>query len=210
MRTHESTRKLARRLEQGTAGIVTATIVRTQGRWFVSFACEVTRAIAPPRRPWAAIGVDLGIQHLAVLSDGQLIPNPAPLLRARLRLNRLNRQLARRRGPRAADGSPCDPSKGWRETRRRLARQHARVSNVRHNYLHQLTSELVETYGTIVIERLNVVGLLKNRRLPGDLQTRASESFADSLPTSPSGPALLWSRRAGSSRRPRSAHDAGM
>jgi putative transposase len=169
IRTHESTRKLARRLEQGTARIMTAAIMRTQGRWFVSFTCEVTRSMAPPRRPSAAIGVDLGIRHLAVLSDGQLIPNPAPLLRARLRLNRLNRQLARRHGPRAADGSLRDPSKGWRETRRRLARQYARVANVRRNNLHQLTSELVDTYGTIVIERLNVAGLLKNRRVAGRL-----------------------------------------
>jgi putative transposase len=169
IRTHESTRKLARRLEQGAARILAAAIVRTQGRWFVSFTCEITRAVAPPRRPWSAIGVDLGIRHLAVLSDGKLIPNPAPLLRARLRLNRLNRQLARRRGPRAADGSRRAPSKGWRETRRRLARQHARVANVRRDNLHQLTSELVDTYGTIVIERLNVAGLLKNRRLAGRL-----------------------------------------
>jgi putative transposase len=169
IRTHESTRKLARRLEQGTARIMTATIMRTQDRWFVSFTCEVARTIAPPRRPRAAIGVDVGIRYLAVLSDGRLIPNPAPLLRAQHRLNRLNRQLARRRGPRDADGRPCDPSKGWRETRRRLACQHARITNVRHNHLHQLTSELIETYGTIVIERLNVAGLLKNRRLAGRL-----------------------------------------
>jgi IS605 OrfB family transposase len=166
VRTHESTRKLARRLERGTARIMAATIIRTtQGRWFVSFACEVTRATAPPRRPWATIGVDVGIRHLAVLSDGRVIPNPAPLLRARRRLSRLNRQLARRRGPRAADGSSRHPSKGWRVTRRQLVRQHARVANVRHNNLHLLTSELVETYGTIVIERLNVAGLMKNLRL---------------------------------------------
>jgi putative transposase len=165
IRTHESTRKLARRLEQGTARIMTATVRRTHGRWHVSFTCEVTRTIAPSRHPRATIGVDVGIRHLAVLSDGRLVPNPAALQREQLRLNRLNRQLARRRGPRAPDGSPRQPSKRWRETRRRLARQHARVANVRHNNLHQLTSELVETYGTIVIERLNVAGLLKNRRL---------------------------------------------
>lgn len=164
IRTHESTRKLARRLEQGTARIMTATVRRTHGRWHVSFTCEVTRTIAPSRHPRATIGVDVGIRHLAVLSDGRLVPNPAALQREQLRLNRLNRQLARRRGPRAPDGSPRQLSKRWRETRRRLARQHARVANVRHNNLHQLTSELVETYGTIVIERLNVAGLLKNRR----------------------------------------------
>jgi putative transposase len=165
MHTHESTRKLARRLERGTARIMSATITRRGGRWYVSFTCEVERAIVAPRQPRATIGVDVGIRHLAVLSDGRLIPNPAPLLRAHRRLRRLNRQLARRRGPRAADGSQRAPSTGWRQTRRQLGREHTRVANVRHNGLHQISSELVKTYGTIVIERLNVSGLLRNRRL---------------------------------------------
>jgi putative transposase len=58
-----------------------------------------------------------------------------------------------------------DPSEGWRQIRRQLGREHARVANIRHNSLHQLTSDLVDTYGTIVIERLNLAGLMKNRRL---------------------------------------------
>ena len=163
--THESTRKLARRLEQGTARIMTATVTRTGERWFVSFTCEVNRAIALARRPRAVIGVDVGIRNLAVLSDSRLIPNPAPLLRAQRRLRRLNRQLARRQGPCAADGSRRNPSQGWRQIRRQLSREHARVANIRKNSLHQLTSGLVDNYGTIVIERLNVAGLMKNRRL---------------------------------------------
>jgi transposase len=72
IRTHESTRKLARRLEQGRARIMTATITRTGDRWFVSFSCKVERTIARPRQPLATIGVDVGIRHLAVLSDGRL------------------------------------------------------------------------------------------------------------------------------------------
>lgn len=92
-----------------------------------------------------------------------------PLLRAQGRMRRLNRQLARRRGPRATDGSRRDPSEGWRQVRHQLGREHARVANVRRNILHQLTSELVTTYGTIVVERLNLAGLLKNRRLAGRL-----------------------------------------
>jgi putative transposase len=109
--------------------------------------------------------VDVGIRNLAVLSDSRLIPNPAPLLRAQRRLRRLNRQLARRQGPCAADGSRRNPSQGWRQIRRQLSREHARVANIRKNSLHQLTSGLVDNYGTIVIERLNVAGLMKNRRL---------------------------------------------
>ena len=65
IRTHESTRKLARRLENGTARILSATVSRTAQRWFVSFCVEVERAI-PERhaRPGSAIGVDLGVKTL--------------------------------------------------------------------------------------------------------------------------------------------------
>jgi putative transposase len=165
LRTHESTRKLARRLEQGTARILSATISRQGGRWFVSFGCEVQRAIRGPQRPGARIGVDVGLRQLAVLSDGRQIPNPAPLQAAQRRLRQLNRQLARRQGPIAPDGSIWEPSKGWQQTRQQLGRAHARVANLRRDSLHQLTSTLAATYGTIVVEHLNVAGMLKNRRL---------------------------------------------
>jgi putative transposase len=165
IRTHESTRKLARRLEQGTARVLAATISRQGGRWFVSFTCQVQRLVAGPSRPQDRIGVDVGIRHLAVLSDGRRVPNPAPLQRAQRRLRRLNRQLARRRGPLAPDGSRHQPSTGWQQTRRQLAQAHARVSSVRRNGLHQLTSALAQTYGTVVVEHLNLAGMLRNRRL---------------------------------------------
>jgi len=167
IRTHESTRKLARRLEQGTARILSATISRQGGRWFVSFTCQVQRAIGGPRRPAARIGVDVGLCHLAVLSDGRRVPNPAPLRQAQQRLRRRNRQLARRRGPLAPDGSRREPSKRWQQTSRRLAQTHAKIANQRRNRLHHLTSALAGTYGMVVVEHLHIAGMLKNRRLAG-------------------------------------------
>jgi putative transposase len=163
--THESTRKLARRIEQGTARILSATISRQAGRWHVSFTCQVERAVRGPRRPRTTVGVDVGIRHLAVCSDGRRIPNPAPLQQALRRLRRLNRQLARRHGPRAPDGRPRVPSTGWRQTKQQLGRAHAKVANLRRHSLHQLTSALARTYGTVVVEHLNVAGMLGNRRL---------------------------------------------
>jgi putative transposase len=165
LRTHESTRKLARRIEQGTAQILSATISRQAGRWYVSFGCEVQKASRSPQRPHAKIGVDVGIKHLAVLSDGRQIPNPAPLQAALRELRRLNRRLARRKGPIAADGTRREPSAGWLATKRQLTMAHARVANVRRNALHQLTTTLAVTYGTVVVEHLNVAGMLRNRRL---------------------------------------------
>jgi IS605 OrfB family transposase len=165
LRTHESTRKLARRLEQGTARILSATVSHVGGRWLVSFACEVQRAQRPPRQRAGVVGVDVGVRHLAVLSTGEQIPNPAPLDLGLHTLRRLNRQLVRRQGPVAPDGSRRTPSAGWRRTQARLARAHARVANLRRDGLHKLTTKLAKKYGTIVVEDLNVAGLLGNRRL---------------------------------------------
>jgi putative transposase len=165
LKTHESTRKLARRLEQGTARILAATISQQAGRWFVSFTCEVQRPQRRPRQPAASIGVDVGIRHLAVLSSGEPVPNPRPLAAEFRKLRRMSRRLARQQGPRAPDGTLRPPSRGWRETQRKLVRRHARVANLRAEALHQLTTGLAAEYGTVVVERLNVAGMIRNRRL---------------------------------------------
>jgi IS605 OrfB family transposase len=165
IKTHESTRKLARRLEAGTTRIISATISRTADRWFVSFTVEVQRHIPNRAQQASVVGVDVGIRHLAVLSTGQVISNPRPLDQAQRRLRRMNRQLARRHGPRAPDGTRRTPSAGWQQTRRRLARAHATVANLRHGRLHKLTTELVTSHSAIVVEHLNVTGMLGNRRL---------------------------------------------
>jgi putative transposase len=73
--------------------------------------------------------------------------------------------LARQRGPRAPDGALRRPSAGWRKTQQRLARHHAHVANLRAEALHQLTTRLAAEYGTVVVERLNVAGMVRNRRL---------------------------------------------
>ncbi len=165
IRTHESTRKLARRLENGTARILAATVSCTADRWNVSFTVEVQRRIPEHARIGGVVGIDVGIRHLAVLSTGRVIPNPQPLDQAQARLRRLNRQLARRHGPRAPDGTHQTPSSGWRQTRRRLARAHARVVCIRRDSLHKLTSELAVSHGMIVVEHLNVAGMARNRHL---------------------------------------------
>jgi IS605 OrfB family transposase len=165
IRTHESTRKLARRLEAGTARILSATITCSADRWYASFTVEVQRNAQAPTRPEAILGVDVGIRHLAVLSTGQVIANPRPLELAQRRLRRLNRQLARRHGPRAHDNIRQVPSTRWRQTRRRLARAHARVAHIRRDTLHKFTTELTTSYGTIAVEHLQVAGMLRNRRL---------------------------------------------
>jgi putative transposase len=155
VRTHESTRKLARRLERGSARILAATISRTADRWFVSFTVEVQRAIPISNGKPSVVGVDVGVHYLAVLSTGQTIPNPRALEGSLRKLRRLNRQLAHRR----------PGSRRRNRTRRRLARIHARAANLRRDALNKLTTGLATQHGTVVVEQLNVAGMVRNRRL---------------------------------------------
>ncbi len=155
VRTHEPTTALLERLRAGTARILSATVSTEGDRWYVSFTCEVEREARPPALPASVIGVDAGLRHLAVLSTGEMVPNPRPLARALGRIARLNRQLARR----------TPGSRNWGEVRWRLSRAHARVARIRRDAMHKLTTYLARTYGTVIVERLGVAGMMHNRRL---------------------------------------------
>ena len=100
------------------------------------------------------VGVDVGLTHLAVLSTGEMVPNPKPLSRYARRLARLLAQQARQH-------------KGSRRraaTRARIARCHAKVSELRNDGLHKLTTRLATTYATVVVEDLNVAGMTRRPR----------------------------------------------
>lgn len=163
VRTHESTRKLARHVERGTARIRSATVSHQGGRWFVSLSVQITRHDPPPAEPETAVGVDLGVKSLAVLSTGEVVANPMHLELAQRKLRRLQRQAARRIGPDQCTGQK--PSKRWRKTQARIAKLHTRIANARRDGLHKLTTRLVRTHGAIVVEDLNVTGMMANRRL---------------------------------------------
>jgi putative transposase len=163
LKLHESARKLARRLEAGTARIMSATVRRDGGRWHVSFTVEVERAERQPALPHSVVGVDVGIRHLAVLSTGELVDNPRHLIAFHHRLRSLGRALSRKTGPDRRTARR--PSKRWERAAAQIGRAHARVANLRRDGLHKLTSELARQHGTVVVEDLNVTGMLANRKL---------------------------------------------
>ncbi len=155
MRTHEPTAVLAERIKAGTARILSATLSSDGDRWYVGFTCEVELVERQPTRPTSIVGVDAGIRHLAVLSTGETVANPRPLHKAHRLIARLNRALTRRRRG----------SRRWYDMARRLGRAHARVAHIRADAMHKLTTRLARTHGTIVVEHLNVSGMLQNRRV---------------------------------------------
>lgn len=164
LKTHEPTWKLQRRLADGRARILSATVRLEAGRWFVSFAVEAERAERAPDRPDAVIGVDLGVKTLAVFSDGRPpVDNPKHLKGASKTLARLSRAVSHKRGPDRRIGR--QPSKRWQRANTARNKVHHRVTRLRQDAIHKLTTSLAREYGTIVVEDLNVAGIVKNRRL---------------------------------------------
>jgi putative transposase len=163
IKLHESARKLARRLEAGTARILSATVKLDGGRWYVSFSCEVDRQIGTHDRPGTVVGVDVGIKHLAVLCTGQVIDNPRHLAGAAKHLRRVSRRVSRRVGPDRRTRQ--EASNRWAKANADRSRAYAQVANLRRDGLHKLTTRLAAEYATVVVEDLNVAGMVRNRKL---------------------------------------------
>jgi putative transposase len=110
------------------------------------------------------IGVDLGVKTLAVFSDGRPpVENPRHYDTARRTLRRLSRTVSRRQGPDRR--TAARPSNRWRRASDRRNRVHHRITDLRRDGIHKLTTSLAREYGTIVVEDLNVSGMIRNHRL---------------------------------------------
>ncbi len=176
IRVHEPTTKLSQLIDRGDARILTATLSHEGNRWFCSFTCEVKRRDAPASRPDTVAGLDRGITKLAVSSEGDTYDNPRALKKGQTKLRRVQKKLDRQRRANNCDcydeegriirgKHPIKQSKRMRDTERKLRRLQARVRNLRRDCLHKATTELAANYGTIVIESLNVAGMVRNHCL---------------------------------------------
>ncbi len=167
IRTHEPTGSLLARVQAGTARILSATVRQERGRWSVAFQVEVKRDLVKVARPDVAVGIDLGVKTLAVMADStgeiRTVPNPGHYDAACKQLRRASRTVSRRQGPDRRTGQK--PSKRWKKASAQRNKVHHRVANLREDALHKLTTKVAAEYGTVVVEDLNVTGMLKNRRL---------------------------------------------
>jgi len=154
LRTCEAPTTLGARVTGGRARILRATVSREADRWFVSFSCEVTRAVVAGNGHSDTVGVDVGVHTLAALSTGELVAGPRALRASLRRLRRAQRTVARRRRGSARR----------RRALHRVARIHRRVGAVRRHHLHVLTTRLAKNHGRIVIEDLNVRGMAGSAR----------------------------------------------
>ena len=124
------------------------------GRWHVTFTID-TSVPEPLASADHAVGVDLGLKDFAVTSDGERIANPRHLERKLRNLARYQRRMARCR----------KKSANRARAAAKVARAHRKVRNARRDFLHRASTRLIRSADTIVIEDLNVSGMVRNRRL---------------------------------------------
>lgn len=140
--------------------ILSATISQTAtGKYFVSIMCK-TEATIPEKLPFTAentVGIDLGISHFCVLSDGTKVENPRFLKKSLAKLRRAQRKFSRR----------VKGSANRNKQRRKVAKVHEKVSNRRQDFHHKLSTRLVcdNQTNAIALETLSVSGMQKNSRL---------------------------------------------
>lgn len=166
IKLHEDAAGLVGKVDAGTARVMSATVRFERGRWFVSFTVDAQRPVLTPAQPDTVVGVDLGIKTLAVLSSGEQIPNPRHLSSALRKVRRLSRAASRRIGPYdAATKSRRPSSNRWRRSTAALGKAQGRVADQRKDAIHKLTTGLAKKYGTVVVEDLNVAGMVRNHCL---------------------------------------------
>ena len=154
------------------ARVIRMSVSRRAGRWYASLTVDREPAVASVSvSKWGAVGVDLGVKHLATLSDGTVIPNPRALGTRLKSLRKAQRSLSRK----------TMGSARREKAKARVARLHARVADVRADAINKATTMIAGNYSVVCIEDLNVAGMVKNRSLARSVSDAALGEFRRQL-----------------------------
>ena len=174
------TRKVRRMIDLGRFHVYSATLTQRAGRWIVSLtggAAELHQAErSRSNRHAVPVGVDRGIISLCVVADANGAPferfeGVTTLKQALQSLKAANRALAR----------TTPGSKGRQRARARLAKTHRKVANTRRHLVHQASKTIVDRCQVLVIEDLNVAGMVKNRHLASSISDAAMGELSRQL-----------------------------
>ncbi len=146
--------------------IKTVTIKRDVDQWYVTFSCEAEIEPAPIQdKP--AVGIDMGLEYYATLSDGTHIENPRHYRKAQDTIARRQRVMEQRR-----KGSGKCAKAGVL-----VRKAHRKVANQRRDMQHKVARRIVDTYGAVAVEDLNIAGMVQNHSLAKSISDAAWGHF---------------------------------
>jgi putative transposase len=151
--------------------IKTLTIKREpSGKWFACFSC-IENTKEKTKVNDKKIGIDVGLEHFANMSDGTVIDNPRFLIQSEKRLAILQRRLSRTN----------KGSKNRNTARLKVAIMHEKIVNQRRDFLHKLSCHIVKEYGFIAIEDLNIKSMVRHPYLAKHISDASWGTFANML-----------------------------
>ena len=130
-----------------------ATVSLSAGKWFVSI--QTAREVKNPiPQATTAIGIDVGIARFATMSDGDFLKPLNSFRKHEQRLKRYQRAMSRKR----------KFSNNWKKAKARVQRIHARIGNVRRDYLHKATTTISQNHAMVCIEDLQVRNMSRSAK----------------------------------------------
>jgi len=146
-----------------------ATISRKNGKYFISILIEEVIKIA--KKPFKAIGIDMGLEHFIILSNGEKISNPRWFRKTEERLKILQRRLSKKNLY----------SKNWYKLKVKISKLHEKILNQRNDFLHKISIAIAKQYSLIAIENLSVKNMQKNHYLAKSISDVSWSKFIEFL-----------------------------
>jgi len=160
--------------------ITSVTVSRkSNNNYYISVLVESENQALPKTEK--AVGVDQGLTDLAITSDGVKYPSLYLHRKYKKQLHYWEKRLARRRIQAKKDDKDLRYAKNYQKARIQVAKLHQKMKDTRKDYLHKITTDLVETYDVICIEDLKTSNMIKNHNLAQSIASQSWRMFRNML-----------------------------